>query len=96
MGSPGKAVADAPHAAGIDVPVFPDAKAHLVLDPRKDQIVGGCVVAASMAGFHRLVVEGFRQRHQAAIVRVAQLCAVADQGKDVVEVCHGGYLLSEG
>ena len=85
-GLPGKAVADAPHAAGIDVAVFPNAKTHLVLDPRKDQVVGCCVVAAALAGFHRFMVEVLGQRDQAAGVGVPELGSVVDKGKDVVEV----------
>ena len=95
-GLPGKAVADAPHAAGIDVAVFPNAKTHLVLDPWKDQVVGCCVVAAALAGFHRFMVEVLGQRDQAAGVGVPELGSVVDKGKDVVEVSHEGGLLKKG
>ena len=69
--------------------VLPDSQPKLAVDARKHQVVGGCVVAACVAGFHRLVVEGLGQRDQAAVLP-AKLCPVADQALDVVKVCHGG------
>ena len=66
--SASKAVANAPYAAGIDVAVFPNAKAHLILNLRKEQVICGCVIAAAFTGFHCLVVEYLGQRSQAAVL----------------------------
>ena len=87
--SAGKAGADALGASGVNVAVFPDGQPKLAVDARKHQVVGGCVVAARMAAFHRLMVEGLGQRHQGATLPAKQ-CAVVDQALDVVKVCHGG------
>ena len=87
--SAGKAGADTLWAAGVGVAVLPDGQPKLAVDARKNQIVGSCVVAACVAGFHRIVVKSLGQRGQAAVLS-AKLCAVADQALDVVKVCHGG------
>ena len=55
--SAGKAGADTLWAAGVGVAVLPDGQPKLAVDARKNQIVGGCVVAACVAGFHRIVVK---------------------------------------
>ena len=66
--SAGKAGADTLWAAGVGVAVLPDGQPKLTVDARKNQIVGGCVVAACVAGFHRIVVKSLGQRGQAAVI----------------------------